>query len=235
MGKTYTLSSMLKTQHESLDQADLAAQLDDSITIFTNALGKLVANAGSATEYIPYYSHVVERLHRYGSVHIYDGPWDKVISEQSNEQLTKLLEMNRAAVAKVRVGEDISNMPVVIAEERANNAVTLSHSYVDNSLMCPTCGDAVMGMILEDHLQTPGCKQAEMSRKLEKEQLVQVSEDDVMELAKTRKIDLFFHPTSYGVYVHKWVDGAIRSYNATNGGYAGLQLHEYLDKMSNKP
>lgn len=234
MIKTYTISNMLKARHEPLDPADLIHLLDDSNKIFTSALGQIVAHKGANVDYIPHYVYVRQRLEKYGTVHVYDGPWDQIIAEMSATELTEMINMNREVLVKVRAGEDAHGKPMVEAEERIGKVLALHHCLVNASLMCTTCQGPVTGMILEDHQRTVECKEAEILNGLDKGTLTRIDKDDEQELAKTRKIDFEFHPIGYGIFVPKWVSGAIQAYHSQNGSYAGLTLHEYLDKMSDK-
>lgn len=109
----------------------------------------------------------------------------------------------------------------------------LSSARLFRGIMCADCGEVVNAQTYKAHRQSMKCMTMTMNRDVRETGYSEVDHGPHITAIKKSGIEIEVRPTGYAIWAPEWVKEAIKAYeeHKAGGGFAGLSLSEYLEKM----
>lgn len=231
--RSYILQHANGMVDDPIEHTDMVALVDETLKFYITALG--CVESGGAENDIPYFMFATSRLAKHGKIPIFTGPFEPTIAKLSLVELHQLIESTRNVQAVVASKEDPDNVRFwyLGSNNHGGTSFMLHQCTIHWAITCDVCGVNVTTLTLDDHKLTVDCRNVKLESELADKGLCLIEDlADEIALSKTRNIPIEYHPSGFNMYVPGWVEGAISAYKKHNRGFAGMSLHEYLDKMA---
>lgn len=217
---------------ETQDKSVIVGWLTESNTTFTYMLGKIDVEKIKPDAYIIHVPWGAERVKKFGKMSFYPGPNDATAVADTIMQIKQMMDVNAGLIALLESEGTIKDyIAFRCAEEDDKTTFSISKLMVDDPPVCNICSDVVVYDDLADHQVGSSCLSQTTRNQAEANGLVLIEAEFEADLTKTTSVPYQMVPSSYDMWVPRWVESAITAYNK-NKGFAGLTLTEYLDKLS---
>jgi len=111
-------------------------------------------------------------------------------------------------------------------------AVTCAYSFLGYT--CTRCQQIVAIKHWTKHQESLKCIQAGEEQNLKSKQWEPVWKSHHWKAIRSANLPYKLQATNYSVWIPPWVSSAIRLFESTPGGYAGISLEEFLTKLYTK-
>ena len=216
-----------KSELKTMRRTELLDLLNTAIEHYTNDLG-IIKAAKITGGFMPHYAFIRDRLKKFNTATIWDGPVHEAIEALSNEELLALIQLDQNTLELVEGGTPPDDTPATYVEIR-DSGVVVHYVTINTALVCKECGETITNETERDHVRSVACMERKQDNEMEARGFSLIDSDYEAELAKTQNVPIEYRPSGFYIWAPAWVEAAISAFK--RGGFAGMELHEYLDRM----
>lgn len=226
----YGLNSEEEDTNTSSVVRDWAAE---SNTVLVYLLGKIEAARPDVTAYILHLTWAMDKVERFGKVSFYPGPNDAYIIDDTILQIRKMIDANKGLISLIDSdGAVVDYKMYRVQEEEDKITVNINKVVVDDPPICSICSDVVVYDDLSDHQLGSACLTQKTNNAMESMGWVAIEQEQECDIAKATNVPYQMVAASFDMWAPSWVTSAIAAWTRHKGGFAGMTLTEYLDKMA---
>jgi len=146
------------------------------------------------------------------------------------DMYTQALEINEVALSTLKTTGKISEYIATFVREQSLPYGAIKFERIVSNAMCEKCGRWIPHHSLSRHKSSRTCQAESTSKDVREAGYVNITH--IRGIGRVLKADVgvVARPKSIEYWAPDWVAAAIKKYN-DGGGFAGMSLDEYLDKM----
>lgn len=235
--KTYAVSKYQSPGREFNSESE-APDIIVQIKMHNDILMRIISDTTmiglNSIESLPYNLHRARELVAASGRMIFPrGPNEDKYRDETIRECSEMVATNNAAINLLSTGAPIKDVLTYAAEiDERYHGLVVCRMTIDTPPVCAMCDQAIIYTTVDEHNKSPDCYSYKCINQEIAAGWVELDEQaEIDAVFKATKVQHRFIPIAHGTFVQSWVKQAISTYN-NRGGFSGMTLEEFLDKMA---